>query len=158
MYLILLGAGYQADHLRDVLRQAERVPLAHHRHPQLPVLLPKGASAHDAWSVQPAPGVHPRGHQRHRGICTSQVTLSPKTKPLLGVCESSRNLMPLPTLATDGNLGSQRERESWLCASTRNPGRCVMIFFSMFSMFCRTIVWNHHVVSSIQSTHMSTLP
>ena len=76
-YVNLLGVGYQADHLRDVLRQAQRVPLAHHRHPQLPLLLEKGASAHDAWSVQPAPGVHPRGHQGHRGICTSQVILSP---------------------------------------------------------------------------------
>ena len=147
IHVILLGVGYQADHLRDVLRQAERVPLAYHRHPQLPLLLQKSASAHDAWSVQPTSGVHPRGHQGHRGICTSQVILSPKAKPLLGVCESFRSLMPLPTLATDGNLGSQRERESWLCASTRNPGRCVMTIFLVClvcfaGLLCGTTMWS----------------
>ena len=49
--VILLGAGYQADHLRDVIRQAQCVPLAHHRHPQLPILLQKSSPAHDARSV-----------------------------------------------------------------------------------------------------------
>ena len=157
MYVILLGAGYQADHLRDVLRQAERVPLAHHRHPQLPVLLPKGASAHDAWSVQPAPGVHPRGHQGHCGIRTSQVIFPHKTKPFF------RGVRVLPEFDAPAHVGN-----GWQFGESEGKGKlavCVnqepwQVSYDLFvlCMLCRTIVWNLHVGSSTLSTLMSTPP